>query len=72
MDFKYFLNRGDCYRALNQMSDAIFDYEQALELESENWDIRTRLSLTHYLNAVDFYNKSNYRQAERHLDSAIK
>jgi tetratricopeptide (TPR) repeat protein len=54
------------------MSDAIFDYEQALELDSENWDIRTRLSFAHYLNAVDYYNKSNYRQAERHLDSAIK
>ena len=72
VDYRYYLNRGDCYRALSQMSDAIYDYEQALELDSESWEIRTRLSLTHYLNAVDFYNNSKYRLAERQLDSAIK
>jgi len=72
IDHRYFLNRGDCYRGLSQLFDAIFDYEHAMELEPDNWEIRTRLSLAHYLLAVEQYNGAHFKQAENHLDCAIK
>lgn len=71
LDNKFFINRGDCYRALSKLEDAITDYEFALSLEKDNWNIKTRLSLTHYLIATNEYNNCNYTTAEMHLNHAI-
>lgn len=46
---KYFINRGDCYRALNRLNDAVDDYLYAYELKPKEWEIATRLSITYYL-----------------------
>lgn len=52
---KYYVNRGDCYRALNKLNDSICDYMLAHNIKPKDWEIRTRLSLTHYLIGVIEY-----------------
>jgi tetratricopeptide (TPR) repeat protein len=72
-DYRFYVNRGDCYRALTQYEAAIEDYSKGLHLEPSNWDIKTRLSLTYYLEALDVFNRFNdYSTAERLLTFAIK
>jgi len=72
-DYRYYVNRGDCYRALTQYQAAIEDYTKGLSLQSGDWDIKTRLSLTYYLEGLDVFNRFNdYATAERLLTGAIK
>ncbi|KAJ1408994.1 hypothetical protein B484DRAFT_456195 [Ochromonadaceae sp. CCMP2298] len=68
---KFYLNRGDCYRALGLLQDAIEDYTRAHVLQPEDWEIRTRLSLSHYLIGTQHFNKHQYQQTERELTRAI-
>jgi tetratricopeptide (TPR) repeat protein len=58
VNHKYFVNRGDCHRASNSLADAVYDYNLALELKPDDWDIKTRLSLTHYLISTVYFNES--------------
>ena len=72
INHKYFVNRGDCYRALHRLFDAVEDYEMALKLEPSDWGIPTRLSLAHYLIATDIFNGTgDFHEAIRHLDKAV-
>lgn len=72
-DYRFYVNRGDCYRALNQYQASIEDYSKGLSLEPGNWDIKTRLSLTYYLEALEVFNRFNdYSTAEKLLTFAIK
>lgn len=41
--------RGDCFRAGGAAEMAVRDYKRALEVEPNNWMVKTRLSLAHYL-----------------------
>ena len=61
MDFNYYLNRGDCYRAQDKLREAIEDYSLALEVVDveTNMHINNRLSMSYYLLAVKAYNKSD-------------
>ena len=67
----YFMNRGDCYRALQEPLFAIADYKLALERSPDNWDITTKLSMSHYLLAVDYFNDSKYLSCYEQIDGAI-
>eukprot|EP00603_Paraphysomonas_imperforata_P008587 CAMPEP_0114424570 /NCGR_PEP_ID=MMETSP0103-20121206/6765_1 /TAXON_ID=37642 ORGANISM="Paraphysomonas imperforata, Strain PA2" /NCGR_SAMPLE_ID=MMETSP0103 /ASSEMBLY_ACC=CAM_ASM_000201 /LENGTH=611 /DNA_ID=CAMNT_0001593333 /DNA_START=614 /DNA_END=2449 /DNA_ORIENTATION=- len=69
--FIYFMNRGDCYRALNEPLFAIADYKLAHERSPDNWDIMTKLSMSHYLLAVDYFNDSKYLSCYEQIDGAI-
>jgi tetratricopeptide (TPR) repeat protein len=69
---KFFVNRGDCHRALNALRDAVRDYDEALSIKPDDWDIRTRLSLTHYLIGTNFFNESQFYESRGELDKAIK
>lgn len=71
IDYKFHLNRGDCFRALHKLNMALSDYSLALSLHPNDWDIKTRLSITHYLAATDFYNASDFYEAEIELCEAI-
>eukprot|EP01040_Poterioochromonas_malhamensis_P014928 gene14928-16615_t len=71
INYKYYMNRADCYRALHQYSDAIHDYTTAYELSSDDWTIRTKLSLTHYLIATNYFNESFFYEADIELSKAI-
>ena len=65
------INRGDCYRALNKVEQALADFHGALEEDPENWDTKTRLSLIHYMIAVDLLNKCRYEEAELEISVAL-
>jgi tetratricopeptide (TPR) repeat protein len=71
IDHKYYVNRGDCYRALHQLSDAVIDYQMALNIAPKDWSILTKLSLTYYLMATDDFNQSRFREAEIALTKSI-
>lgn len=72
LDYRYLLNRGDCYRAQEHHEYAVNDYRDALELSPNNWLIRTRLALTLYLGATVKFNDAEFLDAERDLTAAIK
>lgn len=72
IDYRFHLNRGDCFRALHKLNQALSDYSLALSLHPNDWDIKTRLSITHYLTSTDFYNASDYYEAEIELCEAIE
>lgn len=75
IDYRFHLNRADCFRMQHKLAPALLDYKAALELHhnGENtWDIKTKISLIHYMNAMDFFNHSGYGAAERELTEAIK
>lgn len=71
IDYKYFMNRGDCYRVMNEPLFAIADYKLALERCPGNWDICTKLSMTHYNLALEYFNSSNFAGAEEQLSGSI-
>lgn len=72
VDYKYYMNRGDCYRAMQALHEAVADYQEALALEDSDWNINVRLSLTYYLLALDLFNTSQFHEAEAHLSRAIQ
>jgi tetratricopeptide (TPR) repeat protein len=72
IDYRYWTNRGDCYRAQGDLDRAIADYTEALELSSGNWDVRTRLGLSYYSGSITYFNDCAYDKAEKQLDDAIK
>lgn len=71
VNHKYLVNRGDCHRALNSLSDAVYDYNLALKIKPDDWEIKTRLSLTHYLIGTVYFNQSKFRETQLELDKAI-
>lgn len=86
IDYRFLLNRGDCHRAKKQYAQALLDYNAAmttlvsnklgassgLEGARRQWLISTRLSITNYLVACDYFNESAFADAEHHLTQAIE
>ena len=71
VNHRYYINRGDCHRALNLLADAIYDYNLALNIKSDDWEIKTRLSLTHYLIGTIYFNQSQFQETKLEFDKAI-
>ena len=65
------INRGDCYRALNKVEQALADFHEALGYDPSDWDTKTRLSLIHYIVGVNLLNKSCYEEAEIEISVAL-
>lgn len=72
IDYRYFMNRGDCYRAQGENFYASADYHSALEINPGAWEIRTKLSLIHYQTAVNYFNSSTFAAAANELNEAIR
>jgi len=86
IDYRFLLNRGDCHRAKKQYAQALLDYNAAMATLVSNklgsssglagarrqWLISTRLSITNYLVACDYFNESAFVDAEKHLTHAIE
>jgi tetratricopeptide (TPR) repeat protein len=72
VNFKYLVNRGDCYRALQKLDEAILDYEAALAVQPNEWDIKTKLSLSLYLVATTLFNNARYADVDVQLSKAIE
>eukprot|EP00602_Paraphysomonas_sp_CaronLab_P000094 CAMPEP_0185029960 /NCGR_PEP_ID=MMETSP1103-20130426/16622_1 /TAXON_ID=36769 /ORGANISM="Paraphysomonas bandaiensis, Strain Caron Lab Isolate" /LENGTH=704 /DNA_ID=CAMNT_0027564901 /DNA_START=160 /DNA_END=2271 /DNA_ORIENTATION=- len=71
IDYCYFKNRGDCYRAINEPLFAIADYKLALARAPGNWSITTNLSITYYDLAVENFNDAKYASCKEQLDGAL-
>eukprot|EP00698_Gefionella_okellyi_P025497 TRINITY_DN9364_c0_g1_i2.p1 TRINITY_DN9364_c0_g1~~TRINITY_DN9364_c0_g1_i2.p1 ORF type:complete len:521 (-),score=124.17 TRINITY_DN9364_c0_g1_i2:651-2174(-) len=67
----YYLNRGDAYKKLLQTQLAMADFHQALEVDTNNWDAKVRLSLLHYEAGLEVYNIGQWAQAEYEQTRAI-
>jgi tetratricopeptide (TPR) repeat protein len=72
VDYRYLMNRGDCYRAQGENLYASADYHSALELKPDAADIRSKLSLIHYQAAVSYFNASDFKAASSELDASIR
>lgn len=72
VDYRFYLNRGDCYRALDKIQLALDDYNAALLMAPLDWQIRTRKSLIHYMKAHASFNAGAYSEAEKDLSDAIE
>ena len=75
INFRFFVNRGDCYRACHELQQAKADYQLALQLirdPEDQWVVKTRLSLTYYLLATDFFNTSEFALADAAASKAIQ
>ncbi|XP_018119050.1 tetratricopeptide repeat protein 16 isoform X2 [Xenopus laevis] len=67
-----YVNRGDCFFQLGELSFALADYEQALELDSTNWGIHTRIAKLLDELGLKTQQSRQYQQAELHFSEAIK
>lgn len=72
MDYKFFMNRGDCYRVLQDHLFAIADYKCALQLKPGDGDISTKLSFTRYNLATQYFNEAKFAAAEEQLTASIE
>jgi tetratricopeptide (TPR) repeat protein len=72
VDIRFLINRGDCHRALGNLSAALHDFNAALEVNRDNWDLKTRISLVHYQCGVHYFNMGKYNESKHALTSAIE
>ncbi|CAF1488756.1 unnamed protein product [Rotaria magnacalcarata] len=66
-----YINRGDCFFAKGNVSFALQDYEQALEIAPQNDDIRLRISDVFFTNAEQHYKEKRYQESSKQLTKAI-
>lgn len=66
------MNRGDCFMAKGQITFALQDYEQALELSPNNTEIQLRISNVYFNNAERFYKEKRYKESDAELTRAIE
>ena len=72
VDPKYFVNRGDCYRAINHIEQAMSDFNRAFDSDPTNWQTTTRLSMIHYMAGLQLFNEGLYNSSEIEFTIAIK
>ncbi|CAF0762254.1 unnamed protein product [Didymodactylos carnosus] len=65
-----YMNRGDCFLAKGQITFAIQDYEQALELMPNN-EVKLRISHVFFTNAEKQYKEKHYSESCAQLTKAI-
>ena len=56
---------------LGHLSFALADYQQALELESTDWVVISRISMVHHQYGVAEYANRRYQEAEKCFTTAI-
>ena len=71
-DPNFFVNKGDCYRALNDSETALANYHRALECGATGEAIQQRIAITHYAIARVQLKKLNNKAALFELDKAIE
>ncbi|XP_078406106.1 tetratricopeptide repeat protein 16-like isoform X2 [Cetorhinus maximus] len=67
-----YINRGDCFLKQCNLDFALLDYEQALELDPDDWRIRIRVAAINNKKGLMEHQNGNYQQAERQFTSAIE
>ncbi|XP_075691507.1 tetratricopeptide repeat protein 16 [Rhinoderma darwinii] len=66
-----YMNRGDCFFQLGELVFALADYQQAFDLDEEDWGIRTRVAKLLDEIGRQAQHQRQYQQAERHFSEAI-
>lgn len=56
---------------MNNLRFALSDYQQALEIDSSDWDVYCRIAVVSCEIGVDLYAKAKYVLAEDYFSSAI-
>ncbi|XP_018424634.1 PREDICTED: tetratricopeptide repeat protein 16 [Nanorana parkeri] len=67
-----YINRGDCFFQLGDLTFALADYQQAFELDDGDWGVRTRLAKLLDDLGLQAHHTRQYQQAELHFSAAIK
>ncbi|XP_067825872.1 tetratricopeptide repeat protein 16-like [Heptranchias perlo] len=67
-----YINRGDCFLKQGRLDFALLDYEQAHDLDPQDWRIQIRIAALNNEKGLMEYQNRNYQQAEKHFTSAIK
>ncbi|XP_029466902.1 tetratricopeptide repeat protein 16 isoform X2 [Rhinatrema bivittatum] len=67
-----YINRGDCFFRLGEMTFALADFQQALELKPEDQSVWTRIGMLYNELGLQEQQKKNYQQAESHFSMAIE
>ena len=73
---QFFLNRGDCQRALGDVDAALADFERAAELfvgdAKLQWQIQSRIALVHNERGAQLFNHAAARHAAVEFSRAIE
>lgn len=73
---QFFLNRGDCHRAMGDVESALADFERAAELfvgdAKSQWAIQSRIALVHNERGAQLFNHAAARHAAVEFSRAIE
>ncbi|KAF0687238.1 Aste57867_21000 [Aphanomyces stellatus] len=72
IDYRFYVNRGDCYRALSKCQPALADYNCALELQPLDAEIHTRIAMIRYHFGLEQFNRGAFDKAEIEFTLAIR
>ncbi|XP_069743385.1 tetratricopeptide repeat protein 16-like isoform X2 [Narcine bancroftii] len=67
-----YINRGDCFLRQSNLDFALLDYEQAQELDPEDWCIQIRIAAINNEQGLLDHQNRKYQQAEKRFTSAIE
>ncbi|KAH0795336.1 tetratricopeptide repeat protein 16 [Histomonas meleagridis] len=70
-DPNFYINKGDCYRILNEYETSLANYHKAKELGLTGECLDKRIAITHYALARNALKKNNNKAALYELDKAI-
>jgi tetratricopeptide (TPR) repeat protein len=59
-DWNIYSNRGDCYKGLNNLLNALEDYLKAFEIEKKNECLNYKISHIYNLRGISLFNSKNY------------
>ncbi|XP_062514890.1 tetratricopeptide repeat protein 16-like [Corticium candelabrum] len=66
-----FINRGDCFYCMRELHFSLSDYLQALELDPNDVDVRSRMSVIHCELGVDEFENKHFEKAAEHFSTSI-
>ncbi|XP_062930230.1 tetratricopeptide repeat protein 16-like [Mobula hypostoma] len=67
-----YINRGDCFLKQCNLDFALLDYEQAQELDPEDWRIQIRIAAVNNEKGLLSHQNRNYQEAEERFTTAIE
>ncbi|KAL4219087.1 Tetratricopeptide repeat protein 16 [Mactra antiquata] len=67
-----YVNRGDCFFRQEEYNFAMQDYQQALELDTNDETIKSRISVIHNEFGVSAYQEKQFSEAENRFTQAIQ
>ncbi|XP_072096057.1 tetratricopeptide repeat protein 16-like isoform X2 [Mobula birostris] len=67
-----YINRGDCFLKQCNLDFALLDYEQAQELDPEDWRIQIRIAAVNNEKGLLSHQNRNYQEADERFTTAIE